>query len=148
MASAYELAHALSSGDKLAFLAHLNPRIWEVVGGGPAFRRVADAVALNPQPLPPAELGYHQVVAMGVAAIAAGDGGARTFMQDLDDWCGTGWPRRWPRPKKLDAEEIRDVLLGAAFGAAHLAGGYEGGEMGEAFTAAAKQAFDAALATR
>ena len=42
----------------IAIIARRHPQIWEIVGGGPAgpggFRSRLDAVALNPQPLPPA----------------------------------------------------------------------------------------------
>jgi len=148
MASAHDLARALTGGDRLEFLAFLNPRIWEVVGGGPAFRRGREAVELNPQPLPPIAIGYQQVVAMATAAIAAGDGGDKTFMLDLDDWCGTGWPRRWPPPRRFGTEEMSEVLIGAGLGASRLAAAYEDGPQREMFDAAANQLFDAALGQR
>ena len=39
----------------IAIIARRHPQIWEIVGGGPGgIRSRVDAVALNPQPLPPA----------------------------------------------------------------------------------------------
>lgn len=159
MASAHDLMRTLAKGDRLAFFAHINPKLWEVVGGGPLGRSRVNIAALNPQPLPPVArmldpqpdppgaVGYSQLVTMAIAAIGAGESGARSFHSDIDDWCGTGWPRRWPPPKpKVEREESVDYLLGAAFGAARLAAAYDGGEMADLFGSAAEQLLDAALA--
>src|SRR5689334_1650064 len=35
MASATDLVRALAHGGRLEMLAHLNPKVWEVIGGGP-----------------------------------------------------------------------------------------------------------------
>lgn len=148
MASAVDLARALSSGDRLEFFAQFNSRILELLGGGPAGWRLREAAELNPQPLPPVAVGHEQVLLMASMAIAVGEGGDKTFMADLDDWCGTGWPRRWPRPKRFGQEEIVDLLLGAGMGAARLAAAYEDGPQREMFDAAANQLFDAALGQR
>lgn len=58
-------------------------------------------VALNPQPLPPAELGSQLVHALLISSQSNGSGkeSMSTFMLDLDDWCGTGYPKWWPKPK-------------------------------------------------
>lgn len=166
MASAQDLMHALARGDRLTFFAHLNPRIWEVVGGGPLGRRLHAAADLNPQPLPPrwghrafdpqpdppgavaALIGYSQLVTMAIAAIGSGEGGDKTLLLDVEDWCGTGWPRRWPPPKpKLDGDDdLAGFQLGAAFAAAQLAAAYEDGRMQELFTVAADQLLEASLA--
>jgi len=160
MASAYELMVALAKNDRLAFFAHINPKIWEVVGGGPLGRFSHVAAELNPQPLPPrwrsfdpqpdppaAALGYSQLIAMATAAMAGGEGATKSFLMEIDDWCGTGWPRRWPPPPPRRGEEL-DIVglqLGAAFAASQLAAAYDGGEMQEAFGAAANQLADTAL---
>lgn len=159
MASAQDLMRALAKGDRLAFFAYINPKVWEVVGGGPLGLARRNIAALNPQPLPPVArmfdpqpdppgaVGYSQLVTMAIAAIGSGEGGARSFYADIDDWCGTGWPRRWPPPKpKLDSDESVGYLLGAAFGAAQLAAAYDGGEMADLFGGAAERLLDAALA--
>lgn len=45
-----------------------------------------------------------QAAVMTYAHISAGgaDGGGVLFADDVDDWCGTGWPRRFPKPRGLD----------------------------------------------
>ncbi|WP_420114217.1 hypothetical protein [Pseudactinotalea sp.] len=161
MASATELFRALASGNRLEFFAHINPKVWEVVGGGPLGLNTAGIAALNPQPLPPVDIGqqrrtavsytaigYGQLAMMAMAAIGQGEGGTRSFMIDIDDWCGTGWPRKWPwpPPKSLGRDDLASLQLGAGIAAAHLAAGYEGGPMQELFEAAATQLFDTAIA--
>jgi hypothetical protein len=157
MANATELVRALAHGDRLGFLAHINSRVWEVVGGGPLGLSPAVIAALNPQPLPPVDggrpavsytaVGYGQLALMAASAIGHGEGGSRSFLADIEDWCGTGWPRRWPwpPPKDLDRDDLVSLQLGAGLAAAHVAAGYEEGEMREAFENAANQLFDAAL---
>ena len=91
MANATELVRALAHGIRLQFLALVNPRVWEVVGGGPLGLSPAVIAALNPQPLPPHELGrqpaaavsltaasYGQMAMMATAAVAQGEEGARS----------------------------------------------------------------------
>lgn len=164
MANATELVRALAHGNRLQFLALVNPKVWEVVGGGPLGLSPAVIAALNPQPLPPHELGrqpvsravsvtavgYGQMAMMATAAVAQGEEGARTFMRDVEDWCGTGWPRRWPWPPPVrqdrdDRDDHVSMLLGAGIAAAQVAAGYEEGVMRETFEAAAEQLFDAAI---
>lgn len=153
MASAHDLARALTRG-RLEFLAHLDDRIWEVVGGGPqGWRHRLESVALNPQPLPPEppELGQQLLLAMARGIIIQGgrdESAVHAFWEDLEDWCGTGWPRRWPRPwpdPDPRADHGRDVLLGAALGAAGLAARYPEGELRDLFDGAGQRLMDAAL---
>lgn len=162
MATASDLIHALARGrvtlsnsDRLEFLATLDDRVWELVGGGPQgfltgrFNRVA----LNPQPLPPAEAGriLLSVMARGIIIVSGRDAGARdAFLEDIEDWCGTGWPRRWPRPKPGPFPDPRQeldpsVLLGGALAAAELAASYPAGELQDLFEKAAEQLTEAAL---
>ena len=68
-------------------------------------RRI-DAVALNPQPLPPHEavVGAQLLENVLVSAIIVVGGrgageGAGVLRAEIDDWCGTGWPGKWPKPK-------------------------------------------------
>lgn len=162
MANATELVRALAQGNRLQFFAHLNPKIWEVVGGGPLGLSPAVIAALNPQPLPPkwqseqrysappvsyTAIGFGQMAMMATAAVAQGEDGARSLMSDVDDWCGTGWPRKWPwpPPRDLDREDHVSMLLGAGMAAAYVAAGYEDGPMREMFDGAANQLFDAAI---
>lgn len=156
MASATELIRALAHGNRLEFLAHINNKVWEVVGGGPLGLSPAVIAGLNPQPLPPvdggrspvsyAATGYGQLVVMAASSIGSGEVGGRSFLEDIDDWCGTGWPRRWPwPPKDVDRDDLVSLQLGAGIAAAQIAAGYEDGAMREMFDAAADRLFDAAF---
>jgi len=162
MPSASELIRAVAHarvasphGDRLELLARFDDRIWELVGGGPqGLRQRFDLVALNPQPLPPIEAGrlLLQVMARGIIIVGGRDADAReAFLADVDDWCGTGWPRHWPRPPQPgphpDPREhlTPSELLGGALAAAELAASYPEGELQDLFAEAADQLTDAAL---
>lgn len=87
-------------------------------------------VLLNPQPLPPHEAAVGAVLVgrlLTSAIIVVGgrdESPARRFLSDIADWCGTGWPRTWPRPKGTDWDD--DLMFtGAALHAAHLAAHYD-----------------------
>lgn len=111
-------------------IARINPKIWEVVGGGPLGKRVQFAAfAAEPDPVPwrqenawlfesqlaAVELAQRQVDA--AATLYAQGGDVKSFLKStLDDWCPTGQPPRipikWPsgireprppRPNELDA---------------------------------------------
>ena len=108
------------------------------------------AVSLNPQPLPPREavVGSQllQNVLAGAIIIEGGrDGTARALLADIEDWCGTGWPRRWPQPPPPDPWDPRQVFVGAAVAAAGLAMQYgHDAEMQEALGAAAERLLEQA----
>ncbi|KGN37521.1 hypothetical protein N803_14270 [Knoellia subterranea KCTC 19937] len=133
--------------------------MWELVGGGPqGLRHRHDHVALNPQPLPPVETGrlLLQVMAHGIIVVGGRDEHAQAaFFEDIDDWCGTGWPKRWPRPPQPWPWQVVDprqrgvtpsTLLGGAMAAAELAASYPEGELQDLFAKAADQLTEAALA--
>ncbi|TNU73935.1 hypothetical protein FH969_08770 [Miniimonas arenae] len=150
MASAYDLIHAITRNDKAAFIIAIDPRAADALIPKHGFaQRAGSRVALNPQPLPPAELSLgaallYEVTRAAIAGAGSEDAGAaaRLVSFEIDDWCGTGWPRKWPKPKsKLD---VLDVFLGAAIAADDLAGRYEG-SLGEALAGAAKQLADQAI---
>ncbi|MCD9154760.1 hypothetical protein [Aeromicrobium duanguangcaii] len=162
MATASDLIRALARGrvtlsgsERLDFLATIDDRVLEVVGGGP--QGLLDArlgrVSLNPQPLPPADAGRLLLDAMarGIIIVSGrGEGAQQAFMEDIEDWCGTGWPRRWPRPKPGPLPDPRQeldpsVLLGGALAAAEWAAAYPEGEMQDLFEKAADQLTEAAL---
>ncbi len=82
------------------------PEAWDwIVPHGPVTAHVVnrrgDAVSLNPQPLPPLEavVGAQLLENVLVSAIiivggkGAGEG-AGVLRAEIDDWCGTGWPRQ------------------------------------------------------
>ena len=111
--------------------------------------RHGELAGLNPQPLPPNELqigaGLFQEVlrsAIAGAGFDGPDGVGKVLMVDIDGWCGTNWPRKWPKPRpKLD---LREVLLGASLAAAELAAGYDG-VLAETLDHAADRLADAAI---
>ncbi|WP_255768593.1 hypothetical protein [Pseudarthrobacter sulfonivorans] len=93
----------------LAHIARINPAIWDAIHPhGPLIRQRYDAVALNPQPLPPKENGERlqleagfmarELVRLAVEADLRGDDPIRMVREVIDDWCGTPWPRKWPFP--------------------------------------------------
>jgi hypothetical protein len=126
----------------LAILGRRFPTIYDVIPRGPRSR--ISEVALNPQPLPPHELG---------AAIAAefihttwladrfGLDLGRAF-NDLDDWCPTvpkplKRPPWWPWPPIPEPEPHPDWLvdfhLGFAARIASVSVEFEGTRIGESF---------------
>ena len=92
--------------------------------------RGAEEVALNPQPLPPHEAAVGAALVgrlLDSAIIVVGgrdDDPGTMFLAEIDDWCGTGWPRRWPRPKP-NGWDSELMFTGAALYAAHLAAHYD-----------------------
>jgi hypothetical protein len=95
----------MSSYSLLALVARIHPAVWDAIDPrGPRFSSGLDAVALNPQPLPPRErflVGAaemaHDVGRLAVEANLKGE--TTDFVYELvDDWCGTPWPRKWPSP--------------------------------------------------
>lgn len=166
MALASDLIRALAQGPHdhgsyLEFLARHNSKVWEVVGGGPLGNSRLDWVALNPQPLPPREAGRALLEAMARGIIIVGgrgDDAPGAFMMDIEDWCGTKWPRRWPwpgpgpfpepdpDPRALRGADLHvQAMLGGALAAAELAARYPQGEMRDLFDKAAEQLTEAAL---
>ena len=91
----------------LSLLIRIPPEAWDwIVPHGPSVGRIArgDKVAFNPQPDPPgafvigaAELG-REIARIAVATEATGESAESFVSEIIDDWCGTGWPRRFPFP--------------------------------------------------
>jgi hypothetical protein len=114
------------------------PAIYDVIPHGPLAR--LDRVALNPQPLPPRELGAalasEFIRAAWLAERLGGDAG-RAF-DDLDDWCPTV-PKRiklppwWPPLPDPDPDPdwFIDLHLGFAARLATCLGGLEDSRLGE-----------------
>ena len=156
MASTAQIVRALMSGNRLALIIALNPKAADVIPRGPLRSAVArsgpaDEVALNPQPLPPAELSIgvslmHKITA---AAIAGDDFGS-SLLRDVDDWCDTGWPRRWPKGWPVRGpvpgpRETSQLLLGGLLAAAEIAAHYDDPEIVSAFDKAVEMLGEAAL---
>jgi len=141
----------------LAKFVSIPPEAWDaIIPHGPAVRSVVnsrlDAVALNPQPLPPHEsvVGAQLLenVLISAIIIVGGKGageGAAVLRSEIDDWCGTGWPHKWPKPKQRKGWDEGMVFAGAALAAANLAGQYDHApDLQEALGAAAEQLAEAA----
>lgn len=160
MASTSTLIRALLTGDRLNFLISLNPKIADVIPRGPqhAWSR-ADLVSLNPQPLPPGPpemaIGYRQTQLLAQAAAGRGEEGGRWLLSEIDDWCGTGWPKWWPKPPRPwpwpwpDSDpgswDEESMFLGAAVASAQLAGQFQDPSMQEMLGAATDRLLDRAM---
>ncbi|HEY3337056.1 MAG TPA: hypothetical protein VGK18_01020 [Propionicimonas sp.] len=157
MASTSQILRALMSGDRLALIIALNPKAADVIPRGPlrsefvAVSHGAEA-ALNPQPLPPAGVvvGARLMNKITAAALASGRGFGGQFMDDLDDWCGTGWPRRWPKGGPVlgpqpDPWFTREALLGGMLAAAEISAHYDDPEVIGAFDKAIEMLGEAAV---
>ena len=135
MASTAQIMRALMSGDRLALIIALNPKAADVISRGPLRSEFAGVslgaeVALNPQPLPPAGVvvGARLMHKLTAAALAGGNGFGGQFAEDIDDWCGTGWPRRWPRPvigPEPDRRVVAQIQLGGLLAAAEISAHYD-----------------------
>lgn len=157
MASTAQILRALMSGDRLALIIALNPKAADVIPRGPLRSEVfavslGAEVALNPQPLPPAGtvVGARLMHKMTAAALAGGRGFGGQFMDDLDDWCGTGWPRRWPKKWPVlgpqpDPWDVSQVLLGGLLAAAEISAHYDDPEVVGAFEKAIEMLGEAAV---
>ena len=170
MPTASDLITAIAHGrvslgrDRLEFLAFRDDRVWEVVGGGPQGLRVhhrGDDASLNPQPHPP-----HQAGRLGIILQARGNilgrgrdpSAQHAFLEDVEDWCGTPWPRRWPwlgpgpvpEPETESERDPREdfrrsALVGGALAAAEIAARYPSGEVKDVFEKAAQRLTEAGL---
>lgn len=117
----------------LAHIGRIPPEAWDaIVPHGPVGRHVLDRlgdVALNPQPLPPIEaaVGAKMVDTLLFTSIiiVGGRHPSDAFLAEIDDWCGTGWPKKWPRPKRRGEWDEGQLFAGAALAAASLAEQYE-----------------------
>lgn len=124
-----------NSEARLRFLARHNPYVWEVVGGGPLGHH--EWAALNPQPLPPIDVGA--VLVSILAERASISGNFAQFADEVDFWCATGWPRHIPKPKGAGPDPLPwQVFLGAAVASVELAQSLEREDAGHAGDAAQK----------
>ena len=124
----------------LAIIGRRFPAIYDVIPRGPL--SYTSRVALNPQPLPPHELGAAIAAEFAHTAWLAERFGVEPSLalKDLDDWCPTR-PKRiklppwWPPIPEPDPEP--DWLTALHFGfAARLAavsGDFDGTRLGESF---------------
>ncbi|GEN80525.1 hypothetical protein AFE02nite_22590 [Actinotalea fermentans] len=148
----------------LRILARHDPILWEAIA--PHVPKVG-WVASSQDPIPPKlhpervlQLEVRETVrAVAEAALGAAASGqldaAQRMVQDVDDdWCGTGWPRRWPRPGPRAEQfltespevgwQVVQAAAALAFGA--YAAAVEEKEVAAMFGAAADQLAKTALA--
>ncbi|MGP4088098.1 hypothetical protein [Streptomyces sp. KR55] len=133
----------LSSASKtvrvLELLAHLDPRLWEIVNprqpvfSGAVGVRSAEAggLSLNPQPLPPREAMLFAIRDMSlaaaeatIAASMAGGDPSEILKEVGDDLCPDPpripWPKKWPVPVQMqgpfpiDATRVKPVVQATA----------------------------------
>lgn len=102
----------------LRILARHDPILWEAIA--PHVPKQW-AVASSQDPVPPRmhvehvlELEVRETVRVvaeaALAAAASGQtGAAQQMVQDVDDdWCGNGWPHRWPKPGPRAEEYLHE----------------------------------------
>ena len=153
MASTSQILRALMSGDRLALIIALNPKAADVIPRGPLRSEFATIshgaeVALNPQPLPPAGVvvGARLMNKITAAALAGGRGFGGQFADDLEDWCGTGWPKKGPvLGPQPEPWEISQTFLGGMLAAAEISAHYDDPEIVAAFDKAIEMLGDAAV---
>jgi hypothetical protein len=124
----------------LAIIGRRYPSLYDVIPRGPLLR--FSEVALNPQPLPPHELGATVAAEFVHTAWLADHSGLdleRVF-NDLDDWCPTvpRWPKLppwWPPIPEPEPhpEWFIDFHLGFAARLAVVLVEFEGTRLGESF---------------
>jgi hypothetical protein len=90
---------------RLALITQITPAVWPVITSPGIAGSHVDRVALNPQPLPPIEAFQLAAAAMtqefarlAIQSDIQGRSGAQIISDMVDDWCLTGWPRKWPIP--------------------------------------------------
>lgn len=122
----------------LAIIGRRIPAIYDVIPRGPLSR--FSEVALNPQPLPPRELGAAiaaEFIHTGWLSERFGFDLDQAF-NDLDDWCptvpkGLKLPPWWPPIPEPDPQPdwFTDFHIGFAAHIAAVADGFEGTRLGE-----------------
>lgn len=143
----------------LAIIGRRLPSIYDVIPRGPQGRFSADrfsAVALNPQPLPPHELGAAVAAEFVHTAWLADRFGLDQGIafRDLDDWCPTRpmklklppwWKQWWPPipDPEPHPEWFIDFHLGFAARLAVPSVEFEGTRLGESFDKAIERSVEA-----
>ncbi len=157
MASTSQIIRALMSGDRLALIIALVPEAADVIPRGPQrigrlAARLGEEVALNPQPLPPGDpsIGVALMHKITAAALGGPDTFEAGFLRDVDDWCGTGWPRRWPKGWPVNGpvpgpRETAQMMLGGLLAAAEISAHFDDPEIVDAFDKAIEMLGEVAI---
>jgi len=128
-----ELLHISSTLAKI--IARINPKVWEVIGGGPLGKKHQfAALAAEPDPVPWLEASQFAAVDLAqrqvdaAAAIITQGGDVKGFLKStLDDWCGTvprpplNWPGGPRGPRSPRPDELENYTLPMAGGIAFVA---------------------------
>lgn len=147
--------------DILVAIGKIPPQAWDaIVPHGPLTKYgagILEKVALNPQPLPPkaavsvaaVELAQ-RVSQMAIEANVRGENPAGWVSELLDDWCGTGWPKKWPWPPggpdpDPDPVYFKDGQLMGAVVLADVASRLRDGELRGVFEKGAERLAEVAL---
>ena len=138
----------------LAIIGRRIPAIYDVIPRGPQgifLQSRSSEVALNPQPLPPHELGAAIAAEFVHNAWLADRFGLDQGLafQDLDDWCPTG-PRKlklppwWPPVPDPEPhpEWLIDFHLGFAARLAAVSAEFEGSRLGESLGKAIERSLE------
>lgn len=143
----------------LSIIVKVPPEAWDaIVPMGPLRERFAtervgaqlDKFALNPRTVSSAVMGARLVHAM-FASNPPTKAGMSAFVEDLDNWCGTGYPRWWVKPPRGPRFDVTEFFLGAGLATLALAAGFEHNpelqtELGERGERLLAQALDTAAA--
>jgi hypothetical protein len=139
----------------LAIIGRRIPAIYDVIPRGPLGR--FSEVALNPQPLPPHELGAAVAAEFVHTAWLADRFGSDlgVAFRELDDWCPTGRPRKlklppwWPPVPEPEPhpEWLIDFHLGFAARLAVVSAQFEGSRLGEALNKAIDRSLESIEST-
>lgn len=107
------------------------PQAWDFIfPHGPA-NHLREGSGLRPESAEDlgASLGASLVLELWTGAVisAGGDSGSvgKQFLFEIEDWCGTMWPRWRPKPKGPRPWDDRAIFLGAAVAAAVLADSFD-----------------------
>jgi hypothetical protein len=138
----------------LAIIGQRLPAVYDVIPRGPQrffLQGRSSEVALNPQPLPPHELGAAIAAEFAHNAWLADRFGLDMGLafKDLDDWCPTGrqklklppWWRPIPEPEP-HPEWLIDFHLGFAARLAAVSAEFEGSRLGESLGKAIERSLE------
>ena len=116
----------------LAKIATIPPSAWDaIVPRGrvhpAALERLAEAMTRRPGTLPAHESVVGARLLQGLVGPGAlvrdgGEAEGHALVDDVEDWCATGWPPRWTAPGPSTRYDRSMVFAGGAVAAAHLAG--------------------------
>ncbi len=131
----------------LALISAIPPHAWDAISPrGRVHESLVDRVGLlaGSGPLVPHESVLGARLFQAMVHTGAGPG----LLGEVDEWCATGWPGRWPRPQAHRRWDEAMIFAGGALAAARLADlGEERAEQHPALAEAAHRLAVRALAS-